>query len=166
MPIQPAAITTAIRDELSAVTDPLVRQHIEKLLVEPKPVMRAWDYGAQGEAFLCWTVFEDRGIGIAYCEQGFGPRRPWGLVFLDGGSIGMDSGWYPRFLQAVVEGSLDDLPIWRVYKTVGDICEPITPRGGWDETWARVMELRESDAVSRYDCDTDALTGRSPERAR
>lgn len=160
MPIAPETIKAAIRDELASVSDLRVREHIERLLVEPRPEMRAWDYGAPGESFLCWMVFEDRGTGIAYCEQGFGPQNPWGLVFLNGGSIGMDAGWYPRFLYAVVEGALDDLPIWRVFKTLGTVRQPITPQGGWDETWANVMALRKSDPGSRCDCDTDALNAR------
>lgn len=69
----------------------------------------------------------------------------------------MDSGWFPRFLQAVVESALDDLPIWRVYQTVDGVRRPITPQGGWDETWKQVMALREADPDARYDCDTDAV---------
>lgn len=160
MLIEPSSIKAAIRDELASVSDRRVREHIERLLVEPRPHMRAWHYGAPGERYLCWMVFEDRGEGIAYCEQGFGPRDPWGLVFLDGDSIGMDSEWYPRFLQAVVGGSLDDLPIWRVYKTAGGTRAPITPQGGWDETWKHVKALREADPEALYDCDTDALSVR------
>ncbi len=41
--------------------------------------------------------------GIAYCEFGFGPRNPWGLVFLSRGSIGMDSAWYESFWASYFE---------------------------------------------------------------
>src|SRR3546814_4621244 len=39
---------------------------------------------------------------IVYCESGFGPERPWGLVHLGGQhmSMGDDSGWFPIFLDA------------------------------------------------------------------
>jgi len=43
--------------------------------------------------------------GIAYCEQGFGPSDPWGLVFLSGDhmGIGMDSGWFSTLESAMRE---------------------------------------------------------------
>jgi hypothetical protein len=166
MAIQPAAIKAAIQDELSSLRDPRVRAHIERLLVEPKPILRAWDYGQPGEKFLCWTVLEHpfTGTAVAYCEQGFGPQCPWGLVFLNGDerrlSIGMDSGWFPKFLQAVSEAPLEDLPIWRVFKTTDGVRESLTPEDSWDETWKQVMVLREADPTTRYDCDTDVLTVR------
>jgi hypothetical protein len=160
MPVELSALKAAIHDELARVSDARVREHIERLLIEPRPHMRTWDYGAPGERYLCWMVFEDRGTGVAYCEQGFGPRCPWGLVFLEGDAFGMDSAWCSRFLDAVREGSLDDLPIWRVYKTTSGKREAITPVGGWDETWKQVMALREADPGARYDCDTDAFDAR------
>ena len=164
MAIEPSALKAAIQKELSTVRDSRVRAHIEQYLVEPKPMMRLWHYGQPGEKFLCWTVLEhpSSGTGVAYCEQGFGPQHPWGLVLLTGDeqrlSIGQDSEWLPSFLLAVLEGQLEEVPIWRVYKTANGVREPLTPEGGWTETWARVMALREADPTARYDCDTDPLT--------
>ena len=45
--------------------------------------------------------------GIAYCPEGFGPRDPWGLVFLSGEhmSMGMDSGWFTSLEDAFRESS-------------------------------------------------------------
>jgi hypothetical protein len=74
-------------------------------------------------------------------------------------SMGMDSGWYPTFLQAYFESFVAALlPIWRVFKTdpSGERL-PITPESGWDETWMQVMRHREEDSASRYDCDTSIL---------
>jgi hypothetical protein len=77
-----------------------VLPHIRKLLVEPYSVEREWDYGTSSQTYICWTVLEHRksNTGIAYCEYGFGPENPWGLVFLSGShmGIGMDAGWFPR----------------------------------------------------------------------
>jgi hypothetical protein len=166
MAIQPAAIKVAIQEELADVRDPRVGEFVQRFLVEPKAIMRSWDYGQPGEKYLCWTVLEHptSGTAVAYCEQGFGPRCPWGLVWLAGDerrlSIGPDSGWFLKFLHAVRDGALADLPIWRVFKTVGEAREAITPEGAWDETWKQVMAFREADPRARYDCDTDALTGR------
>lgn len=166
MAVEPAAIKAAIQEEVSSLRDIRVRAHIERLLVEPKPMLRGWDYGLPGEKLLCWTVLEHpfTGTGVAYCEQGFGPLCPWGLVWLDGDerhlSIGQDCGWFSKFLEAVYEAALVDLPIWRVFKTANGVRESLTPEGGWDETWKQVMTLREVDPKGRYECDTDARTVR------
>lgn len=139
-----------------------MREHIERLLIEPKPIMRAWDYGEPGEEYLCWNVLEDSATkaAIAYCEQGFGPGCPWGLVNPSSEtphSIGEDCAWYPTFLRAVFESwVVAALPIWRVFKknmSTGDV-EILTAEGEWDATWEKVMSLRESDPTNRYDCDT------------
>ena len=95
--------------EIERITDPSVLARVRDLLVEPTPVNRGWDYGSPGETFTCWTVLAhpESNTGIAYCEQGFGPSNPWGLVFLSGphAGIGMDSGWYDT-LEAAVRNSM------------------------------------------------------------
>jgi hypothetical protein len=73
--------------------------------------------------------------------------------------MGMDSGWFTTFLQAYFESAAATrLPIWRVVKTENSgVRLPITPEGGWDETWTQVMEKRQEDQTSRYDCDTSIV---------
>jgi len=87
-----------VAEQLSLIQDALCLSALRGLLVDPYPVLRDWDYGEAGQQFVCWTVMEHRSsnTGIAYCDEGFGPSDPWGLVFLSGThtSIGMDSGWY------------------------------------------------------------------------
>ncbi len=88
--------------------DARVTAHVRRLLVPPSPVMRGWDYGTEDEAYPCWSVLEHNAsnTGIAYCESGFGPSFPWGLVFFTGTenmSIGMDSGWFQCFLEAYLD---------------------------------------------------------------
>jgi len=60
------------------------------------------------------TVIEHResNTGIAFCNQGFGPAYPWGLVFLSGEhmSIGMDSGWFISLEQAMRDSMAWDEP--------------------------------------------------------
>ena len=163
MAVVPEFLKAAVEAELTNVSDARVIAHIRALLVEPSVVMRRWDYGKDGEEFPCWTVLSDPTCnnGIAFCESGFGPRAPWGLVFLKGDeaatSIGMDCGWFESFLEAFWESfAATDLPIWRVFKAEAGDCEanPITDEGEWESTWAQVMALRKSDHSSRYDCDT------------
>jgi hypothetical protein len=149
--------------ELAKLSDGRVGAHIRALLAEPTVTMRNWDYGREHERYPCWTVLchSTSNTGIAYCEHGFGPRSPWGLVFLEGDegrtSIGMDCSWYTTFLQAFFESqAATDLPIWRVFKRVGTAgeMEARSDEGEWNATWAKVMALRESDPANQYHCWT------------
>ena len=105
------AVSSLVRKELDHITDPEILNRIRELLVAPHSVERDWDYGHVGERFICWTVLEHppSNTGIAYCEQGFGPSNPWGLVFLSGEymSIGMDCGWF-----STLESAMRDSKAW------------------------------------------------------
>lgn len=152
MPIDAETLKALIEHELDQILDVRITMHIRSLLVEPEAALCDWDYGKPGERHLCWQVLRD---SVVYCETGFGPRCPWGLVSLkQAGSMGMDSGWFPSLADAYFESCAADLPIWRVFKTgPSGIREPITDESSWDATWKHVTELRESDPTSRYDCD-------------
>lgn len=149
-----------VEAELAGLTDSRVIAHLRGLLVPPAPVMRDWDYGEEGEAYPCWSVLEHpaSNTGISYCESGFGPRSPWGLVVLSGTqhmSIGMDAGWFRRLLGAYFESqAATELPIWRVFQDGPD--EPsgrlLTAEGAWESTWAEVMRLRSLHPGNRYHC--------------
>src|SRR5213593_4196413 len=96
MTVVAAVLKRLIAQELEAVADERVRTHVRSLLIEPVPILRGWDYGKPGEQYACWGVLnhDPSNTGIAYCEEGFGPKLPWGLVWLSGDdrmSIGMDS---------------------------------------------------------------------------
>jgi hypothetical protein len=106
-----SSIAAIVTEQLSRIHDPNLAATLQPLLVEPAPILRDWDYGAPGEQFVCWSVIEHpaSNTGIAYCEQGFGPTSPWGLVFLSGShmSIGMDSAWY-----CSLEGAFRESMAW------------------------------------------------------
>lgn len=160
MPASAASVAELLERELAALGDRCVVDHIRSLLVAPKVQMRAWDYGQPGEAYPCWIVLEHpaSNSGIAYCEHGFGPAFPWGLLFLEGVehmSMGMDSGWFERFLEAYFESRAPvELPIWRVFENHGPDFpgKAITPERTWDETWADVERLRRTNSTARFDC--------------
>ena len=101
------AISLLLDRGLAAIHDAALAGLVRELRVTPDPVERDWDYGEPGQKYVCWTILEHRpsGTGVAYCEEGFGPSHPWGLVFLDGPhmSIGMDSAWYASLEDAVRE---------------------------------------------------------------
>jgi hypothetical protein len=160
MSIDAHQLKRLIEVELATLSDPRVEQHIRGLLIDPEPVLRDWDYGAVGQQCVCHDVLEHlpSNTAITYCEDGFGPRSPWGLVFLAGEhlSMGMDSQWFTTFLQACFQSqAITNLPIWRVFKTdAAGVRSAITREGEWQSTWDQVMKLRESDPDSQYGCDT------------
>lgn len=110
-----AEVQRFVEDELAGMQDRTLRERLSQLLVDPYPVEREWDYGADGQKFTCWTVAEHResNTGIAFCSQGFGPASPWGLAFLSGPhmSIGMDCGWYQSLENAFRESMAWDEPV-------------------------------------------------------
>ena len=146
--------------ELGQLSDPRVLAHVRALLVPPIPVIRGWDYGTADEAYPCWSVLEHTksNTGISYCESGFGPKSPWGLVVLSGTehmSMSMDSSWFPRFLDAYFESmAASELPIWRVFQQIEDDYpgQPLSAEGAWESTWAEVERLRALDPESRFHC--------------
>jgi len=81
--LEKSDIVVLVANQLSQIKDMKLAARIRELLVEPKPVLRSWDYGLPEEKFICWTVIEHpaSNTGIAYCEQGFGPIYPWGTRF-------------------------------------------------------------------------------------
>jgi hypothetical protein len=158
MAVHPATLTSLIEQELEHLSDARVLGHIRELLVEPEVVFRAWDYREPGEKYPCWTVlkYPSSETGIAYCENGFGPRCPWGLVGLDEdeqrNSMGMDSGWFTCLLDAYFDShAAAELPIWRVFKETSSWPgEPVTEEGLWEVTWQRLEQYRKEDPASKY----------------
>ena len=117
-----AEVAAAIDEDLANLRDPRVRADIMAFrVVPPAPIRLAWDYGQPGETFGGWLVFSDprQRTGIAYCDQGFGPKSPWGLIATGETcpSTGMDSGWFQRFMDAWFDSfSAADLPMWKVIR--------------------------------------------------
>ena len=107
-------VANRVEQELGKICDPALVAAIRRLLVTPYSVDRDWNYGAPGEKYACWSVLEHppSNTGIAYCEMGFGPQYPWGLVALSGDfmDIGMDSGWYANLEDAMRESCAWEFP--------------------------------------------------------
>ena len=165
----PSRIQALIEAELVQLNDERVVQHVRTLLVQPKVVMRGWGYGKKDEAYPCWSVLEHQrsNNGIAYCEFGFGPRAPWGLVTLSGTidmSMGMDSGWFVTFLQAFFDSAAaTELQIWRVFAQA-DGHYPgvaITGESDWTSTWDEVRRRRDATPSIRYHCEQSIYAWRS-----
>ena len=88
-----------VADELSRIDDQPLLARLRELPVEPYDVQREWAYDQPGETYACWTVaeHEESNMAIAYCEKGFSPSHPWGLVRIKGSHLGI--GWF-RTLEA------------------------------------------------------------------
>lgn len=170
MPVDADKLERLLEIELQTLRDERVSSRIRLLLVDPAPVMRAWDYGPAGTEYPCWTVLQHprSGTEIAFCEEGFGPARPWGLVWTSAEeprhqSIGQDSGWFSSFLDAFFDSfAAAELPIWRVFKqpSAAEVMasptdwlgEPLTVEGSWEAGWRDVEELRKANPGGRYIC--------------
>jgi len=85
-------------------TMPTEAARIRALRVRPRCELRPWDYGAPGDTHPCWVVLEhpESNTAIVYSDVGFGPKMPWGLLFISGEhmSMGMDSSWFTSLDEA------------------------------------------------------------------
>jgi hypothetical protein len=101
-------IGEVVAAEMSRIADQRLAEEIRTLLVAPRCEIRKWDYSGQpwnagkGE-YPCWIVARrDEYIVFAYCERGFGPKCPWGILSADpSGSMGPDNCWYESLEAAV-----------------------------------------------------------------
>jgi hypothetical protein len=101
----PEEIERLVVAELERITDLRVLTVLRPLLVSPTRHERDWDYGQPGERYPCWTVAEHppSGTSIVFSDYGFGPRLPWGLVWIEGPWFGMDSGWFQTLQEAFLD---------------------------------------------------------------
>jgi hypothetical protein len=161
MTIDAQFLKTSIDNELTTLSDARVVDQIKKLLVEPRAVLRSWDYGEPGQQYPCWIVFDDPACpysAIGFCEYGFGPTMPWGLISsgdaVSDMSMGMDSEWFSTFLGAYFGSwAATELPIWHILKEEADgRLSSLSDAGEWNSTWDRVKELQDSDPGGRYHC--------------
>jgi hypothetical protein len=85
--------------EVARIADPDLRGAVARMLIEPRLHDVTWDYGEgeEDEAYPCWIVADLRPSSpfvVAYCEHGFGPQEPFGIISADLSSMGMDSQWF------------------------------------------------------------------------
>jgi hypothetical protein len=102
--------------DLRLAPDPSARDEMKALILEEPCLMScAWDYGAPGETYPCWKVAGSTAtgrVGVVYCEHGFGPEFPWGLIWLNQPvpDMGQDSGWFRTLREALADAF--DRPEW------------------------------------------------------
>ncbi|MGY3585789.1 hypothetical protein ACVIGB_005155 [Bradyrhizobium sp. USDA 4341] len=101
---------------------------------------------------------EDRSwdLALAYCNEGHGPQRPWGMVSISESgplaSIGMDTSWHPGFVAAFLDSVVaSELPIWRVYRQNDDLTfTPLTSSAEWKTVWENRDHFAEHSKENRY----------------
>jgi len=106
MALTASQVSALVETEFARIHSPQTSALIRSLLVPPRCELRAWDYGAPGTEYPCWIVAEHApsGTAFAYCEEGFGPSHPWGLLCSgEHLSMGMDCGWHHSLEDAVRE---------------------------------------------------------------
>lgn len=111
MNISSETVVGLVNAEVGRASTAEVAALMRRLLIPPRCEERPWDYGP-GESYPCWIVAEHTASNtcIAYCDQGFGPGRPWGLLSIAGShlNIGMDSGWFHSLEEAVLDSFAAD----------------------------------------------------------
>lgn len=103
--MQASDIEKLVEQQIERISQPELVQTIRRLIVPPRCEPRPWDYGASNQTYPCWIVAEHQpsNTAISFCESGFGPSYPWGLLFINGPhmSMGMDSQWFVSLEEAV-----------------------------------------------------------------
>jgi len=110
--MQSADVSKLVRLELDRVADPVRRTLLESLLIQPRNLSLAWEYGQLDERFDCWCVGHSAlgDVLLVYCPQGFGPSFPWGFVFSETGSLGNDGQWHSGLEDAAIGIGLLESP--------------------------------------------------------
>ena len=103
-------IAAFVAAELASFKDSWLRENLSRCLVSPRSHMRTWGWSRLPEEFECWMIAESQkyDYGIAYSDFGFGPSRPWGLVFLSHCNFGADYCWYPHLEEAFADSRFTD----------------------------------------------------------
>lgn len=113
------SISRLVQEELASIQDPVVREGLIRILIPPERHVRNWDYGWPGERFACWTlaVHGQSERSLVYCERGFGPNAPWGLVHATNLWFGNESNWYRSLRDCFLDSwAAAELPIWQVVR--------------------------------------------------
>jgi len=98
-----SAVVALVDAQLTAMSNPALITLVARLRVSPRCELRPWPY-AERHHYPCWIVLEHppSNTGIAYCADGFGPRAPWGLLWLSEHlSMGDDSAWFTSLEDAL-----------------------------------------------------------------
>jgi len=108
-PIGDADYVRAMVDrELARFRDAGFRVRARELRVPPAVELHGWEYGDLAMQYPCWVVIAEPPCRheVAYCEEGFGPSHPWGVVVAGSRSLGLDTSWFQTLEEAFVRSGL------------------------------------------------------------
>jgi hypothetical protein len=90
------AVKRLVADQVSRIRDVSRREALEAVLIEPDLQFRDWSYGEQPQEYPCWVIarVRQRPTVLLYCEHGFGPSYPWGILHAEDCSLGTDGQWH------------------------------------------------------------------------
>jgi hypothetical protein len=90
------AVQQLVDAELGRIADSALRDALRTYLVVPERHERDWEYAATEVRYPCWLVascpVDD--WCIVYCEHGFGPEDPWGMLQLSNERMLSDACWH------------------------------------------------------------------------
>lgn len=97
-----SVVRTLVDTELARMPDPLLRDALRALLIEPHLQHRDLPEGSPGGQFPTWLIARSRDypIGLGYTQFGYGPATPWGYVSVNHLSLGDPAQWYPTLEEA------------------------------------------------------------------
>jgi hypothetical protein len=119
VPLASDDVSRVVQEQMASIADPVVREGLTRILIPPEHHLRNWDYGWPGERLACWTLAVHRQLerSLVYCERGFGPTLPWGLVHATNLWFGKQSDWYRSLRDCFLDSwAAGYLPIWQVVK--------------------------------------------------
>lgn len=118
------SIKSLVNSEIDKINNPIVKNALQNIIVEPVQHLRKWDYGHNDEKFICWTIAidKDSDTALVYSDYGFGPETPWGLVSESINYFGMDTGWFDNLKDCFLNSNIaSKLPIWNVEKKINNL---------------------------------------------
>ncbi len=159
--MEPADVAALVRNDMAALRDARVLDHVTELLLTPPRPVRVWVARYSGEVYEGFVVLShpSSGTSVVYCPRDYDPADPWNLVFTPHESPTLEA-WcsgdrWRRFLDVYFESkAVADLAIWRVReRKPGREPEWLSGELSWDEAWGRVKALREASPECAYDCE-------------
>jgi hypothetical protein len=113
MPPSYSEVRSAIAFELGKFRFPAAHDALKARLIEPFRQDRVWEHSERASPVECWLVARmEHDVGIAYATDGFGPSRPWGVVYTDvTDHCGPDFCWHANLEDAFIATGQWDGPL-------------------------------------------------------
>src|SRR6266850_1876580 len=97
-------VKTLVAAQLARITDPVRREALSSLVVDPRLQHRDYDLGHPGARYPTWLVARSMGapIGLAFCEIDVHAGAQWGYVSVNHRSLGSHEQWFETLEAAFI----------------------------------------------------------------